>query len=168
MILLRMFTCLVSGKPIYFSRRIGPVSLKTHISSTRFPPPLWVYLSEAWNRSRSPFLICFHSPKTIDDYEFDAELVAQIPTSMHASGEGHTGYIYQRKGMTQEEIDAYVSSAPCDKVFKKAYGQVQSGLESLQQVVEQTVEENWTSRGRSMTRSEARKHGVVLSKQGSK
>ena len=110
-------------------------------------------------------MICFHSPKTIDDYEFDAELVAQIPTSMHASGEGHTGYIYKRKGITQDEIDAYVSNVTdCDEVFKGAYEQVQSGLDSLKQVVDQTVELNWASRGRSMTRSEARKHGVVLSK----
>lgn len=85
---------------------------------------------------------------------------------MHASGEGHTGYIYRRKGITQADIDAYVATVTnCDKLFKGAYEQVQSGLENLREVVDQTVALNWASRGRSMTRSEARKHGVVLSKQ---
>lgn len=87
-----------------------------------------------------------------------------MPTSMHASGEGHTGYIYRRTGITQDDIDSYIAKAPCDKVFREPYRQVQSGLGALKEVVDQTVEENWTSRGRSMTRSEARKHGIVLSK----
>ena len=123
-----------------------------------------MYLSEAWNRSQSPYLICFHGPKTIiSDYEFDVELLAKTPTSMHASGEGHTGYIYQRKGLTRDDVVAYVQKAPCDQVFERTKMQIESGLELLQAVVDQTVAENWVVK-RSMTRSEAKMYGIVLSK----
>ena len=130
-----------------------------------FPPKLWVFLSEAWNRSRSPYLICFHSPKTmIDDYNFDLELLAQIPTSMHGSKEGHTGYIYQRKGLKPNYVRAYIERSPCDKVFKESYQLVQAGLDTLREAVDKQVEDHW-SFSRSMTRSVAREKGVILSKE---
>ena len=92
--------------------------------------------------------------------------MAQIPTSMHGSKEGHTGYVYQRNGMTKPQIHSYVAKATCDPVFKDAYQHVQAGLETLSQIVDETVEKNWgASRGRSMTRSAAKKHGVILSKE---
>ena len=50
-----------------------------------------------WNRSRSSYLICFHSPRDIiDSYEFHVKLLVQTPTSMHGSNEGHAGYVYER------------------------------------------------------------------------
>jgi hypothetical protein len=123
-----------------------------------------VFLAEAWNRSQSPYMICFHGPKTIiNEYEFEVELLAQTPTSMHASGEGHTGYIYQRKGLTKEVAQAYVQNAPCDQIFEQSKSQIESGLGPLRASVDQAVAENWVAR-RSMTRSEAKRHGVVLSK----
>lgn len=156
--------CMFLHGNIMEARTFDPFT-HVYMFSIGFPPKLWVHLAEAWNRSKSPFLICYHGPRTIiNDYEFEVELLAQMPTSMHASGEGHTGYIYQRQGLTQKDIDTYIAKAKCDKVFKEAYQQVQSGLGPLLQAVDRTVSENWTSRGRSMTRSEARKHGVVLSK----
>merc|ERR1711935_355086 len=82
----------------------------THVYmfSIGFPPPLWTKLSEMWNSSGSSselegsrnceYLICYHGPKAIiEDYEFDVTLLAQMPTSMHGSKEGHMGYIYKRK-----------------------------------------------------------------------
>ena len=50
-----------------------------------------------FNRSQSPYLICYHGPKLIiERYGFDVELLVQNPTSMHGSKEVHTGYIYRR------------------------------------------------------------------------
>ncbi|CAB9514414.1 Histone methylation protein DOT1 [Seminavis robusta] len=155
--------CMFLHGNIMSARTFDPFT-HVYMFSIGFPPKLWVYLSEAWNRSQSPYMICFHGPRTlINDYEFEVELLAQTPTSMHASGEGHQGYIYQRKGLTDKTVQAFIENAPCDKVFERAKTLVQSGLEPLREVVDQTVAENWTSR-RSMTRSEAKRHGIVLSK----
>jgi Histone methylation protein DOT1 len=62
----------------------------THVYmfSIGFPPDLWVKLAGIWNRSASPYLICFHAPKDIvESYGFDVELLAQTQTSMHGSNE---------------------------------------------------------------------------------
>lgn len=99
----------------------------------------------------------------IGDYEFDLELLAQIPTSMHGSKEGHTGYIYQRKGLKEKDVQVYIQDSPCDPVFEESYQLVQAGLNTLSKAVDKKVEESWASR-RSMTRSVAKKNGVILSK----
>ncbi len=50
-----------------------------------------------FNRSESPYLICYHGPKLIiERYGFNVELLVQSPTSMHGSSEVHSGYIYRR------------------------------------------------------------------------
>ena len=65
-----------------------------------FPPKLFKQLSEMFNRSNSPYLICYHCPKLIiDRYGFNVELIVQTNTSMHGSSEGHMGYIYRRAGL---------------------------------------------------------------------
>lgn len=62
-----------------------------------FPPKLFKQLSEMFNKSNSPFLICYHGPKLmIDRYGFNVELIVQASTSMHGSSECHSGYIYRR------------------------------------------------------------------------
>ena len=99
----------------------------------------------------------------INEYEFDLELLAQIPTSMHGSKEGHTGYLYKRKGLTNEDVQAYIEDSPCDPVFQESYELVQAGLNPLSKAVDKKVEENWSS-GPSTTRSVAKKSGVILSK----
>lgn len=109
-------------------------------------------------------MICYHNPKVmISDYEFDLELLAQIPTSMHGSKEGHTGYIYQRRGLTKKDVQAYVEDSRCDPVFQESFDLVKAGLDPLSRAVDKKVEKNWASK-RSMTRSEAKKSGVILSK----
>ena len=48
-----------------------------------------------FNKSRSEFLICYHKPSLmIDVYKFDVVLLAQTPTTMSGSGEGHKCYVY--------------------------------------------------------------------------
>ncbi len=65
-----------------------------------FPPNLFNQLSEMFNRSDSPYLICYHAPKLIiERYRFNVQLIVQTPTSMHGSSEVHTGYLYRRIGI---------------------------------------------------------------------
>ena len=79
-----------------------------------------------WNRSCSPYLICYHGPKDIiDSYEFDVVLIAQAPTSMHGSKEGHTVYLYRRTQHVEKEIKE------CDPFFKNLDKRVDSGLHAL-------------------------------------
>jgi hypothetical protein len=119
--------------------------------SNRFPPSLWLHLSKMWNRSSTPFLICYHGPKDIiHSYEFMVELIAQASTSMHGSKEGHTGYLYQRKPKTSASKDA------CDPLFAEAWKKVQSGLATLKGEVDATLNEKMAS-GTS-TRSSHRSH----------
>jgi hypothetical protein len=78
-----------------------------------------------FNNSCSPYLICFHSPKTIiQRYEFDVELITQAPTSMHGSSEGHTGYLYKRTTPATRRPG-------CDDLYREAHNLVGSGLEPL-------------------------------------
>ena len=108
----------------------------THVYmfSIGFPPSLWLKLSDMWNASRSRFLICYHSPKDIiHNYEFDVELVTQMPTSMHGSKEGHMGYIYKRNG------DVNTATNECDPVFAAAWDLVRNGLGELHEHVSKHV-----------------------------
>ena len=100
-----------------------------------------------WNRSQSEYLICYHSPKNIiEEYEFEVELLAQTPTAMHGSNEGHTGYLYKRKSKTdttrinsttnkQEEV-------PCDDLFADAWKVVKGGRETLRDAVKLEMNES--------------------------
>lgn len=109
----------------------------THVYmfSIGFPPPLWLKLSEMWNQSQASYLICYHAPKDIiHEYEFDVELIVQMPTSMHGSKEGHMGYIYKRKpALRRPDLDA------CDPVFAPSWKLVQSGLTELHDSVSTQV-----------------------------
>lgn len=98
-----------------------------------FPPTLFEQLSEIFNRSCSPYLICYHAPRLIvDRYKFQVELLCQQNTSMHGSSENHTGYIYRRKDfqsvMSSGLLDDVV---PCDPLFKESWSHVQKGLHHM-------------------------------------
>jgi hypothetical protein len=83
-----------------------------------------------WNRSHSPYLICYHGPRDIiENYEFNLELVTQTPTSMHGSKEGHMGYIYRRPDHA-ESLNA------CDPFFGRAWERVKKGMDSLREEVD--------------------------------
>ena len=95
---------------------------------------LWIELAKIWNRSSSPYLICYHGPKDIIDvYEFDVELIAQKQTSMHGSKEGHMGYIYKRKS------DRAFNEQACDPVFKTAFDKAKQSVTELHAIVQQEV-----------------------------
>jgi hypothetical protein len=119
----------------------------THVYmfSIGFPPDLWIELSNMWNRSDSgscQYLICYSGPRNIIDcYEFDVELLLQIPTSMHGSKENHMGYIYSRttkKGSKGKKISSNRNVA-CDPLFKPSYQLVKSGLKELEKEVDRQV-----------------------------
>ena len=108
-----------------------------------FPPTLFKALADKFNRSQSPYFICFHSPRIIvDRYGFHVELITQTPTKMHGSSEGHTGYIYKRKyddrNTRSQNTPAIVENdieVPCDPLFKEAWDIVKNGLETLTEEV---------------------------------
>jgi hypothetical protein len=121
----------------------------THVYmfSIGFPPKLWHSLAEIWNRSSSTarYMICFHGPKhIIDCYEFNVELLVQTPTSMHGSKEGHTGYIYRRKVVTETSEGRAQSSAaaatePCDPFFASTWELVNGGFDRLKMDVQEQL-----------------------------
>lgn len=88
-----------------------------------------------WNKSDSPYMICYHGPRDIiDSYEFDAVLIAQAPTSMHGSKEGHTVYLYSRATTIEKEIKG------SDPLFKNLEKRVDSGLHALHDDITQTLQ----------------------------
>lgn len=124
----------------------------THVYmfSIGFPPPLWVQLSEMWNKSLSPYLICYHSPKDIiTAYGLNVDLIAQTQTSMHGSKEGHMGYIYKRSGNAKP-----FNRNKCDKAFQESWDLVQTGIQPLYDAVTQQVSETMGSERK--TRSSSR------------
>jgi hypothetical protein len=125
--------------------------------SIGFPPDLWIYLAEQWNKSDRDicqYLICYHGPKDIIDcYEFEVELLAQMPTSMHGSKEGHMGYIYRRTATPSNLFrNGTTTAIPCDPLFEFSYNLVKDGLNPLHQDVTRQVQELMGGTGRT-TRS---------------
>jgi len=117
----------------------------THVYmfSIGFPPTLWCELADMWNRSSSPYLVCFHGPRDIiDAYGFEVDLIVQTPTSMHGSKEGHTGYIYKRTNRTEPSV---VQSQPCDPYFQPSWELVKSGIVELKQEIDQRLDEKMKS-----------------------
>lgn len=131
----------------------------THVYmfSIGFPPELWLHLSEMWNRSQSPYLICYHSPKDIiQNYEFEAELITQLPTSMHGSKEGHTGYIYKRtKSKGKKNRPSALTQT--DPLFAEGIDYIGLGLRGLNEWVTTTLEKKMTLGPSSRTRTSKKK-----------
>lgn len=73
-----------------------------------FPPPLQQSIAKKFNNSvHAKFLISYRPPhRVIFEYEYDVELVDQVPTSMHGSGEVHTCYFYRRTNTPRRATDA--------------------------------------------------------------
>ena len=119
-----------------------------------------------FNRSSDAvqYLISFKKPKQIiDRYRFNVELVCHLPTSMHASGEGHQCYIFKRsrKGRAtttrrccrlrhcrQEVMNMCkdsdtlkkVDGIACDALFYKAFLLCRSGRGSMSKYVSEEVD----------------------------
>jgi hypothetical protein len=112
-----------------------------------------------YNCSSAPYLICYHPPRhVVDKYGFNVKLVAQIPTSMHGSSEGHSGYIYKR---TSKRKSRDVNTEHCDPLFQSAWDAVMGGAEVLEQVVNHRMAHAYSDR--RVTRSHGTKMTAVSS-----
>jgi hypothetical protein len=90
-----------------------------------------------WNNSCSPYLICYHGPRDIIEcYEFNVELIAQMPTSMHGSKEGHTGYIYRRTYHRDATDSTSSIKVKCDPLYSAALEVIAGGVERLKEFVD--------------------------------
>ena len=134
--------CRLGGNTVFLHKDIteaktfDPFS-HVYMFSIGFPPPLWFELSKMWNRSQSPYLICYHGPKDIiHSYEFDVELVTQKVTRMHGSNEQHMGYIYRRRKSGLKEA----STGACDALFAPSWELVKKGLFALHEDVAKQVD----------------------------
>jgi len=116
-----------------------------------FPPKLFKKLSMMFNRSKSPYLICYHSPRVmINRFGFHVELIVQTQTSMHGSSEGHMGYIYKRvrsKPITMIKKKRLIisnnnKSIHCDPMFIPALKSSCRDLEIISKDVRQVVMSN--------------------------
>mmetsp|Transcript_48872 Transcript_48872/g.59123 ORF Transcript_48872/g.59123 Transcript_48872/m.59123 type:complete len:383 (+) Transcript_48872:100-1248(+) len=119
-----------------------------------FPPSLFDTLAKMFKRSKSKYLICYHSPRImIDRYGFEIELICKEATSMHGSSEGHTCYFYKRIGC-EYDANPSIDKTRCDPLFSGALKLVQSGLDELaDSVEEQFVEEMGAGRPRRSRRA---------------
>ena len=101
----------------------------------------------------------------IERYEFDVELVVQMPTSMHGSAEGHMGYIYKRiqpksskKSGKKKQVlcgnggENLPEDIPCDKLFAEPWRQVRGDFNDYKNKVQEDVIESLSSRRPRRTR----------------
>ena len=115
-----------------------------HVHFNSFEKPLFHKIAELFNNSSTAqYLIsCKKTGLIIAECGFDVELIAQLPTSMHSSGEGHMLYIYKRlENKVGPGAEREVDGVKCDPLFAKRFKQVASGPEVvLEQVLEDIKE----------------------------
>lgn len=110
-----------------------------------FPPTLFYDIADRFNASRCPYLICYHGPKLIAErYGFDVELLAQLPTSMHGSSEGHTAYFYKRASLAVAAGKKKKEKAEkCDPLFKKGLGLLRGSRSDLHAWVKEQMDSHF-------------------------
>jgi len=133
------YNCVIEHGDIIDADYLDPFT-HVYMFDIGFPPKLFKKLSMMFNRSKSPFLICYHSPRVIiDRFRFEVELLIQTQTSMHGSSEGHMGYIYRRsqhKYMSKKNkacptISSNNENIPCDPMFISALKSSRRDLEAI-------------------------------------
>jgi len=102
------------------------------------------------------YIVSYHGPKImLDKYKFKMEFMCQVATSMHGSGEGHTGYFYKRgkypKGDKRKagpgrpkklDMESNIPSDElCDPCFKDGYEKVIEGPEAVLEWASECCEE---------------------------
>ena len=97
-----------------------------------FPPSLMEALSDIFNQSCSAYLVCYHPPAImITHYEFNVNLLCTQITTMHGSGEIHTGYIYRQSNTTND----HNINSNCDPMFHESWTHINSGVNDLHDIV---------------------------------
>ena len=140
--------CMFAYADIMDAKTFDPFT-HVYMFSIGFPPNLWIALSEMWNRSTSPYMICYHAPRhMIDDYDFDVELIYQATTSMHGSTENHMGYLYRRGSKTSKKkgvakaVASLPKDVPCDPLFAGPWKLIRSGFSKHRNEVRKQFLEN--------------------------
>jgi len=116
------FNCFFSYGDISMATTFNPFT-HVYMFDIGFPPGLMIHLSTVFNRSCSSYLICYHPPVImINRYKFDIVLLCQKNTTMHGSGENHTGYIYER-------------AIKCDPMFIDSWNIIKNGIHTINDFV---------------------------------
>lgn len=112
-----------------------------------FPPTLFYGIADRFNRSRCPYLICYHGPRLIAErYGFEVELITQVQTSMHGSSEGHTAYFYKRsKPVPTPKPAKKAAASHCDPLFKAGLDLCKGPREALGAWVRSQMEAQFAS-----------------------
>mmetsp|Transcript_48869 Transcript_48869/g.59113 ORF Transcript_48869/g.59113 Transcript_48869/m.59113 type:complete len:401 (+) Transcript_48869:82-1284(+) len=147
------YRCMLAHGDIVEAKSFDPFT-HVYMFDIGFPPHLFDTLAKMFKRSKSKYLICYHSPRImIDRYGFEIELICKEATSMHGSSEGHTCYFYKRIGC-EYDANPSIDKTRCDPLFSGALKLVQSGLDELaDSVEEQFVEEMGAGRPRRSRRA---------------
>ncbi|CAM9683514.1 unnamed protein product, partial [Choristocarpus tenellus] len=64
-----------------------------------FPPSTFRTIARMFNASQANHLISYQTPKRVQGYGFNVNEILKMPLSLTGSGEGHTMYLYRRKGV---------------------------------------------------------------------
>jgi len=150
--------CIFQHGDITEAERFDPFS-HVYMFDIGFPPKLFKQLGKMFNRSQSPYLICYHGPRLmVDRYGFDVELIIQASTSMHGSSENHTGYIYRRaqthskkerknavKNKCPVGCDDLPHNVPCDPLFADAWRSTRRDIKPLLMDVHSIVTKSLSS-----------------------
>ena len=125
------FNCFFSYGDISMAETFNPFT-HVYMFDIGFPPNLMTHLSTVFNRSCSSYLICYHPPAImIVRYKFDIILLCQQNTTMHGSGENHTGYIYARAIKTENPSPDIL----CDPMFIDSWNIVRNGIHTIDDFV---------------------------------
>jgi len=157
--------CIFQHGDITEAERFDPFS-HVYMFDIGFPPKLFKQLGKMFNRSQSPYLICYHGPRLmVDRYGFDVELIIQASTSMHGSSENHTGYIYRRaqahskkgrKNMIKNKCpvgcEDLPHNVPCDPLFVDAWRSTRRDIKPLLKDVNSLVTKSLSSQRPSRKR----------------
>jgi hypothetical protein len=130
------FNCFFLNNDIAEANTLDPFT-HVYMFDIGFPPALMETLSHIFNRSCSFYLICYHPPTIIiNHYDFHVVLLCQHNTTMHGSGENHTGYIYERS----YKPDNHSPDIRTDPMFTDSWNLVKSGFNNLYDIVHNTLE----------------------------
>lgn len=99
-------------------------------------------LADMFNRSSvAQYLISYKTPKRItEEFMFQVRQIGKMKTSMHASGEGHTCYFFQRVGRPGPGSTDKCFGVPCDPLFEQAWTTCKGGLELVDNFVADKVD----------------------------
>lgn len=125
--------CIFLEADAYDAKSFDPFT-HVYMFDIGFPPNLFLHIAECLrNSSSAKWVLCYHGPKLMcNEYGFEMELVKQLATSMHGSGEGHTAYLYKCTHAKARQAAARPAARPTDaQVLRSSDPVWRGGLELL-------------------------------------